>query len=120
MYSCGICGGRLEKRLVHIRNTTVQRLYCNLCRKEFAQEQACDVCHQAFENRSMVTTSYKSQILGGYTIRHCASCRSPTKISLEFQRLPVAAFFKYALIYGLPALCLLLILIAVFSGAANH
>ena len=120
MYRCGICGDGLEKRLIHIRNTTVSRLYCNICKKDFTQEQACDVCRQAFENRAMVTTSYKSQILGSYTTRHCSLCQPPAKIVLEFQRLPIAAFCKYALIYGLPALCLLLILFALFSGAANH
>lgn len=115
-YRCAICGCILEQREIHIEGTTAVRLYCSKCKKTFTEERVCDVCHRAFESQMMGATLHQSRILGNYMIRHCSDCHPPSKIALEFQTAPIAAFCKYSIVYGLPLLCLIITLIALLSG----
>lgn len=104
---------------MHDGRTTADRYHCPRCDADYRLDQICDVCHRGREGTVMATTVYRSAILGSNTTRHCPPCRPPSKVALEFHAAPGAAAAKYALIYGLPALCLLLLLVALLTGAGN-
>jgi len=116
-YYCERCREPLESRLVHLQNTTASRFFCTRCGAAYEREQLCDVCKMGRGASRLAMTVYRSNILGELTIRHCQECKPRSKISLEFEASPGGALAKYALIYGIPALCIILMIAALLSGA---
>lgn len=118
-FSCGRCRDPLEARLVHLQGTTANRFYCRRCSLSYQREQFCDVCKLGRTDALMATTVYRSSILGELQIRHCGTCTPRSKASMEFETSPVQALVKYALIYGVPALCVLLLIVAILAGSQH-
>jgi hypothetical protein len=119
-YSCSLCGSRLERRTIQEGNTSSVRFYCPNCNLSYHQESLCDVCHRAFHDEEMKEVVYISSILGTQIVRHCPNCQPPSQLSLELQTEPTVTVIKYGLIYGCPAFCFLMFIIAILLGASQR
>lgn len=116
-YICEKCRAALERRTAHFGSSSADRLHCPRCNADYTLQQLCDVCHLGRVQTPLNSIVHRSSILGEHQIRHCPSCRPPSKASLEFAAAPGTALLKYGLMYGVPALCLLLMLASILSGS---
>ena len=105
---------------MRLGDTTAERYFCDNCGVGYLPNEICQVCGVAKSASALVSTDYRSAILGRYHVNHCAECRPPKKFSLEFQQSFSQAFIKYVLVYGGLTMCLLLVIVAIFAGAQHH
>jgi len=116
---CSRCGGDLTKQTVHRDEMSAQRLVCGQCSTDFPLSEVCAVCSKAWPEKTLAVTVHRSGTLGTHTIRHCASCKPPSKIAVEFQTSFGASLVKYGCALGCAG-ALLLSLVAGLLSAAHH
>jgi hypothetical protein len=113
---CSACGGEVAKQTVHRDATSAQRLVCGQCSADFPLSEVCAVCGTAWPERTLAVTVHRSGTLGTHTVRHCAGCKPPSKVALEFQTSFGTSLIKYGCGLGCAGFLLLSIVMGLLSA----
>ena len=114
-----VCGTKLEWRETQIGGSAAFRWCCDQCHVAYEDGHICQVCKTGKATLPMVTTVYRSNILGTRRITHCPECRPPTQMSLEFDTLPGAATAKYGLL-GCGSILIVGMILAIIVSAVSR